>query len=138
MTRLVSPPQTLRGDVFLPGDKSIAHRSLMLNSMAKGTAHVTNFPKGVDTLSTLSCLQTLGIPFDVRPGENDSLSIDVHGNGMEGFTEPSDVLDAGNSGTTMRLISGLLAGLPFYSVLTGDDSLRNRLSLLKVSACNSV
>jgi 3-phosphoshikimate 1-carboxyvinyltransferase len=126
MTRLVSPPQTLRGDVFLPGDKSIAHRSLILNSMAKGIAHVTNFPKGADTLSTLSCLQILGIPFDVQPGDNDSLSIDVHGNGVEGFTEPSDVLDAGNSGTTMRLISGLLAGLPVYSVLTGDDSLRNR------------
>ena len=126
MTRLVSPPQTLRGDVSLPGDKSIAHRSLMLNAMAKGTAHVTNFPKGADTLSTLRCLQTLGIQFDVQPGENDSLAIDVHGEGMDGFTEPSDVLDAGNSGTTMRLISGLLAGLPFHSVLTGDDSLRNR------------
>ena len=94
--------------------------------MAKGTAHVTNFPKGADTLSTLACLQTLGIQFDVQLSENDSLIIDVHGNGMGGFTEPSDVLDAGNSGTTMRLISGLLAGLPFYSVLTGDDSLRNR------------
>ena len=126
MTRLVSPPETLRGDVSLPGDKSIAHRSLMLNAMAKGTAHVTNFPKGADTLSTLACLQTLGIQFDVQLSENDSLIIDVHGNGMGGFTEPSDVLDAGNSGTTMRLISGLLAGLPFYSVLTGDDSLRNR------------
>lgn len=111
------------------GDKSISHRAALLNSIADGTAHVSNFCVGDDRTSMLGCLRGLGVEItelgdsDVWPGEE---CFEVRGRGLDGLQEPSDVLHAGNSGTTTRLVAGLLAGQSFLSVLTGDDSLRSR------------
>jgi 3-phosphoshikimate 1-carboxyvinyltransferase len=115
----------LEGEVILPGDKSISHRAVILNSLAKGKARVDNFGPGRDCLSTVRCLKALGVRIG-RKGRTDSPTISVSGTGVDGLKEASDVLDAGNSATTMRLLSGLLASLPFLSVITGDASLRNR------------
>jgi 3-phosphoshikimate 1-carboxyvinyltransferase len=113
--------KSLRGDITTPGDKSISHRALILNSMAKGKARVENLSSGDDVLSTMSCLRALGVEIT---GDGDVYT--VGGVGPDGFRSPSDVLDAGNSGTTMRLMGGLLAAQPFFSVITGDESLRSR------------
>lgn len=106
----------------MPGDKSISHRALILNSIAQGEAKVTGLSSGGDVLSTKSCLKALGARIEdgERPGD-----VSVHGTG-QGFQEPTDILDAGNSGTSMRLLCGLLAAQDFTTVLTGDDSLRIR------------
>lgn len=123
----VSRPARLRGTVTPPGDKSISHRAAMFNAVANGSARVTNYSTGQDCGSTLRVLRGLGVRIDVSPGKNgtgDTLT--VHGVGMGGFREPDDILDAGNSGTTTRLMSGLLAGRPFQAILTGDASIRSR------------
>lgn len=123
----VSSPPRLRGTITPPGDKSISHRSSIFNAVANGTARVTNYSTGQDCASTLKVLRGLGIQIEASPspdGNGDTLT--VHGAGMEGFREPEDVLDAGNSGTTTRLMSGLLAGRPFQAILTGDASIRSR------------
>lgn len=115
--------------MFTAGDKSISHRAALLNSIADGTAHVSNFCVGDDRTSMLGCLQGLGVEItecsdcDVCSDED---CFEVAGVGLNGLQEPSDVLYAGNSGTTTRLVAGLLAGQPFLSVLTGDESLRSR------------
>ncbi len=121
-TRRVSRPARFAGELTVPGDKSISHRALILNAMADGTAHVTGLSNGEDVLSTMGCLQGMGVEISGtdRPGD-----YSVIGRGAI-LEEPSDVLDAGNSGTSMRLLSGLLAAQPFMSVLTGDSSLRTR------------
>ncbi|HHY32255.1 MAG TPA: 3-phosphoshikimate 1-carboxyvinyltransferase [Firmicutes bacterium] len=111
----------LRGAFEPPGDKSIAHRAAMLAAVCEGTSRVRNYPSGLDCASTLRCLRSLGV--DVRR-EGDSLI--VSGRGLRGLAEPADVLDAGNSGTTMRLLSGILAGQDGLFVVTGDESLRRR------------
>ena len=112
----------LRGEVSPPPDKSISHRSIMFASMAEGKSIVRNFLRAEDPLSTIRAFRTLGIPItEVATGE-----ITIEGKGLNGLTEPFDVIDCGNSGTTIRLISGLLAGNPFLSILTGDDSLKQR------------
>jgi 3-phosphoshikimate 1-carboxyvinyltransferase len=119
----------LEGTVSTAGDKSISHRAALLNSIADGTAHVSNFCVGDDRTSMLGCLRGLGVQIiehhdcDVWPGQE---CFEIAGVGLNGLQEPSDVLHAGNSGTTTRLVSGLLAGQSFLSVLTGDDSLRSR------------
>jgi len=115
----------LEGEVVLPGDKSISHRAVILNSLAKGKARIDNFAPGADCLSTVRCLRALGVTID-RRGSPASPTISVSGTGEHGLTEASNVLDAGNSATTMRLLGGLLAGQPFLSVITGDASLRSR------------
>lgn len=115
------PSAPLRGIVDIPGDKSISHRAVMFGSLARGTTRITNFLQGADCLSTISCFRKLGIPVDLS--ENEVL---VHGKGLHGLTAPDQVLDVGNSGTTMRLLSGILAGQPFSSCLTGDSSIRKR------------
>lgn len=123
----VSSPPRLRGTITPPGDKSISHRSSIFNAVATGTARVTNYSTGQDCASTLKVLRGLGIQIEASPspdGNGDTLT--VHGAGMDGFREPDDVLDAGNSGTTTRLMSGLLAGRPFQAILTGDASIRSR------------
>ncbi|MBM3959906.1 MAG: 3-phosphoshikimate 1-carboxyvinyltransferase [SAR202 cluster bacterium] len=123
----VSRPRRLRGTITPPGDKSISHRSSIFNAVANGTARVTNYSTGQDCASTLRVLRGLGVNIDAKPspdGNGDTLT--VHGAGMDGFREPDDVLDAGNSGTTTRLMSGLLAGRPFQAILTGDASIRSR------------
>ena len=114
----------VRGEVTPPGDKSISHRAAILNSLADGTAKVTNFAPGADCASTLLCLRALGVKIaSVSAG---SPTIELQGVGMKGFSEPGVVLDAGNSGTTMRLLTGLLAGQAFFAVITGDASLCTR------------
>lgn len=120
--RRVYRPTRLDGELSVPGDKSISHRSLILNSLARGTARVTGLSNGEDVMSTMACLRSMGV--GISPGDAPG-EYTVHGNGPV-LDEPSDILDAGNSGTSMRLLSGLLAAQPFLSVLTGDDSLRTR------------
>jgi 3-phosphoshikimate 1-carboxyvinyltransferase len=119
--RLASVPQ-LRGTIDVPGDKSISHRAVMFNAIAEGTAHITHFLPGADCLSTIACFRAMGVQID-HHGD----TVTVHGVGLRGLREPSDVLDCGNSGTTLRLLTGLLAGQAGkYAVLTGDALLRSR------------
>lgn len=113
--------KALRGEVTVPGDKSISHRSVMFGAIAQGTTEVTNFLQGADCLSTISCFQKLGIEIENTPER-----ILVHGKGLHGLSAPSEVLDAGNSGTTTRLISGILSGQTFETTLTGDASIQKR------------
>lgn len=111
----------LRGTLTVPGDKSISHRAVMFGSLANGTTRITHFLEGADCLSTISCFRKMGIDID-RNGDE----ILVHGKGLHGLSAPTDILDVGNSGTTTRLISGILAGQKFTSELDGDDSIRTR------------
>jgi 3-phosphoshikimate 1-carboxyvinyltransferase len=111
----------LKGEIRFPGDKSICHRAVMLGALAEGETRVENFSGGGDNRSTMHCLRSLGI--EVR--EVDATTLSVQGNGGV-LREPDTVLDAGNSGTTMRIMTGLLAAQPFFSVLTGDEFLRRR------------
>jgi 3-phosphoshikimate 1-carboxyvinyltransferase len=122
MRTRVRQARQLRGTVQVPGDKSISHRAAIFNAIAEGTAEVRGFLQGEDCLSTLECLRALGADFDLAPDG----TLSIHGVGLKGLREPELVLDAGNSGTTMRLLCGLLAGQQFFSVLTGDESLRRR------------
>ena len=116
-------PNRLVGTVSLPGDKSISHRAALFNAIATGRATVSNLSPGADVVSTLRCLQQLGVT--IKPS-NQAGTYEIVGLGTRGLTEPTDILDAGNSGTTLRLLSGVLAHHPFFSVLTGDASLRSR------------
>ena len=118
----ISPARALRGTVAIPGDKSLSHRSIMLAGLADTPVTVKNFLASADCLSTVACMRALGVSVHVRPDGD----VIVQGKGLYGLSEPDNVLDAGNSGTTIRLLSGLLAGQPFFSVLTGDHSLRRR------------
>lgn len=111
----------LKGEITVPGDKSISHRGIMLGALANGTTSITNFLKGADCLSTISCFQKMGI--EIEETENEIL---VHGKGLHGLSAPKEILDAGNSGTTARLISGILAGQNFSCDLTGDASIQKR------------
>ena len=111
----------LHGEITVPGDKSISHRAVMFGSLAKGTTRITHFLEGADCLSTISCFRKMGIDIENNNGE-----ILVHGKGLRGLSSPTDILDVGNSGTTTRLISGILAGQNFVSELTGDDSIQSR------------
>lgn len=111
----------LKGEVTVPGDKSISHRAVMFGSLAKGTTEVTNFLQGADCLSTIDCFRKMGIKIDNTPER-----ILIHGNGLHGLSAPIDILDVGNSGTTARLISGILAAQSFESALTGDASIKKR------------
>lgn len=111
----------LKGEVTIPGDKSISHRAVMFGSLAEGTTEITNFLQGADCLSTIDCFRKMGIEID-----NTTDRILIHGKGLRGLTAPSEILDVGNSGTTTRLISGILAAQPFTSTLTGDASIQKR------------
>lgn len=121
-------PRKLSGTVIAPGDKSISHRAAMFNAIADGVATVTNFSPGDDCSSTVAILRELGVDIERTAGETDEFgdTLIVRGNGIEGLREPANDLDAGNSGTTMRLMSGILAGRPFSATMTGDASLRSR------------
>ncbi|MBO8127949.1 MAG: 3-phosphoshikimate 1-carboxyvinyltransferase [Peptococcaceae bacterium] len=118
----VTPISRMRGTVNVPGDKSISHRAVMLGSLAEGTTIIRNFLHSQDCLSTVKCMQQLGAAVTIK----DDGSVQIEGGGLEALAEPTDVLDAGNSGTTMRLLLGILATQPFFSVITGDASLRRR------------
>ena len=124
-TRTIKPCPRLEGEVVLPGDKSISHRAVILDSLAKGKARIDNFAPGRDCLATVRCLRALGVKIG-RKGSWDSPTLLVSGTGEDGLKEASNVLDAQDSATTMRLLGGLLSSQPFLSVITGDVSLRNR------------
>ena len=129
MRERVVAPRRLEGRVAPPGDKSISHRAVLLDSIARGAAAVSNFCVGDDRSSMLRCLRGLKASIECEPSQSGDEAEDrfiIRGTGLDGLAEPDEVLDAGNSGTTMRLVSGLLAGQPFFSVITGDDSLRSR------------
>lgn len=111
----------LKGTVSVPGDKSISHRCIMFGSIAEGTTEIHNFLPGADCLATIRCFRALGI--DIR---QEGSTVTVHGKGLHGLSAPSHILDVGNSGTTTRLLSGILAGQPFESRLSGDESLNSR------------
>ena len=117
----ITDSYSFRGELSVPGDKSISHRGIMFGAISNGLTEITNFLQGADCHSTISCFQKLGIPI-----ENQGTRILVHGKGLHGLTSPSQVLDVGNSGTTTRLISGILAGQSFESTLDGDASIRKR------------
>jgi 3-phosphoshikimate 1-carboxyvinyltransferase len=121
-TRTVKPCPGFHGEVVPPGDKSISHRAVILNGLAEGEAEINNFAPGGDCLATVRCLRALGVTIS-RKG---SSTLSVSGTGADGLKEAGNVLNASNSGTTMRLLGGLLASQPFLSVITGDASLRNR------------
>lgn len=118
----VQPGGALRGRVRVPGDKSISHRAIMLGSIARGTTRITGFLEGEDALATMNIFRALGVAIDGP----DRGRVTVHGVGMHGLRAPHGVLDCGNSGTSMRLVAGLLAAQPFDSALDGDASLRRR------------
>ena len=111
----------LKGRVTVPGDKSISHRCIMFGSIADGVTEVRNFLEGADCLATIRCFRSMGIEIE----EKDTTVI-VHGKGLHGLSAPDSILDVGNSGTTTRLLSGILAGQPFESKLSGDESLNSR------------
>ncbi len=111
----------LKGEVTVPGDKSISHRAVMFGALSEGKTEITNFLQGADCLSTIGCFRRLGI--DIENQEN---TVTIWGKGLDGLSAPSDTLDAGNSGTTTRLISGILAAQPFTTTLTGDSSIQKR------------
>ena len=113
------------GTITIPSDKSISHRSAILNSIAYGEANINNFSNGDDCLSTLSVLQGLGVQIEIDD-KQDFLNIKLTGNGFKGLKKPSSVLNVGNSGTTTRLISGILSTLKFDTTLSGDNSLNSR------------
>ena len=111
----------LKGTLKVPGDKSISHRCVMLGSLARGTTTVTGFLQGADCLSSISCFRQMGIAI-----ENDRQTVKIHGKGLHGLSRPEGVLDTGNSGTTTRLMSGILAAQPFDCVINGDASIQSR------------
>lgn len=112
----------IRGESSVPGDKSISHRAIMLGAVAEGKSEVRGFLPGADCRSTISCFRRLGVPIT----ELSPTHVVVEGQGFEGLKEPEEVLDVGNSGTTIRLLMGILAGRPFHSVLLGDSSIAQR------------
>ena len=131
MTYKMTPASALAGEIEPPGDKSISHRAVIFNSIAHGRAEISNFLPGEDTLATIDCLKAVGadIHVDTTVPETQkirNLRLIVTGKGIEGLAEASQVLDARNSGTTMRLLTGLLSAAPFFTVITGDSSLNSR------------
>ena len=120
-TRTITPVSRLRGEVRVPGDKSISHRSFMIAALAEGRSTIRNASTAGDPMSTQGCIEALGIRVR-RVGD----VIEVHGKGLHGLSAPNGPLDAGNSGTTMRLMTGILSGQRFNSVLTGDEFLNRR------------
>ncbi len=117
----IGPAGPLKGEVRLPGDKSISHRYAMLASIARGVTTIRNYSTGADCASTLGCLESLGVKV-----EREGNTVRLEGRGREGLSKPASMLDAGNSGSTIRMLSGILAAQPFTSVIGGDESLSRR------------
>ncbi len=113
--------RSARGEITVPGDKSISHRAVMLGSLADGATHISGFLKGADCLSTIDCFRAMGIRIDI-----DGNNVTVYGKGLHGLTKPDKMLYTGNSGTTTRLLCGILAGQPFDTAVTGDSSICRR------------
>ncbi|NTW05905.1 MAG: 3-phosphoshikimate 1-carboxyvinyltransferase, partial [Peptococcaceae bacterium] len=122
MRASISKLKGLKGIMEVPGDKSISHRALMMGSLAEGQTLIENFLPGEDCLATLSCFSEMGVSFQGP----DNGRVIIEGVGLNGLQEPQKILNAENSGTTMRLLSGILAGQDFFSVITGDKSLNSR------------
>lgn len=118
---IAHPMRALRGDVRVPGDKSISHRAVMLASLANGTTRVSGFLSGADAIATMMAFRAMGVKIDHQADQ-----LIIHGVGMHGLRAPQQIIDLGNSGTAMRLMMGLLAGQKFDAELTGDASLRSR------------
>ncbi len=131
--KTIYPKKGLKGEVRVPGDKSISHRSVMFGSIASGTTEITNFLQGADCLSTIRCFQKMGIEIEQKPD-----AVLVRGRGLYGLSAPEGTLDVGNSGTTTRLLSGILSGQDFTSVLSGDASLNSRPMGRVMSPLNSM
>lgn len=121
MDQCISPAQRLQGSVQLPGDKSISHRYAMIAGIAEGPSVLHNYSTGADCQSTLGCMRALGVEW-TREGN----TVHVQGRGLRGLLAPSDTLDAGNSGSTIRMLSGILAAQPFRTRIAGDESLSKR------------
>ncbi len=117
----ITPKKHLQGEILVPGDKSISHRAVMLGALAKGRTRITHFLQGADCLSTIACFRAMGVEIENLPDE-----VLVHGRGLHGLAAPAGALDVGNSGTTARLLSGILAGQSFSSTITGDASIQSR------------
>ncbi len=117
----IKPAKRIQGEIQVPGDKSISHRAALFGGMAQGETHISNFLPGQDCLSTLACLRGLGVEWERQGSE-----VWIKGQGFRNWKEPTDILNVGNSGTTMRLLLGVLAGSPFSTTLTGDASIRTR------------
>src|SRR5947208_12570337 len=117
----MQPAKRIRGRLTVPGDKSISHRAAMIAALAEGSSRITNFSTSADCAATLACLDELGVSI-----ERDGGDLLIHGVGLNGLRAPAAPLDCRNSGTTMRLLAGILAGQNFKTELTGDDSLRSR------------
>ncbi|MDF2869793.1 MAG: aroA [Anaerocolumna sp.] len=120
---IITRSKSLKGSIQVPGDKSISHRSVMFGALANGTTEVTNFLEGADCLSTISCFRRMGIHIEHIKGNT---SVLVRGKGLRGLKAPEGMLDVGNSGTTMRLMSGILSGQTFETTITGDSSIQKR------------
>ena len=121
MNLSVMPARSLRGRITVPGDKSISHRAVMIGALAEGKTEISGFLQSKDCLGTIRCVRALGVPVEIGTD-----TVTVHGRGLDGLCESETILNVGNSGTTIRLISGILAGQPFTTVLTGDASIRRR------------
>lgn len=117
----INKAKSLKGEIQIPGDKSISHRGVMFGAISDGTTELTGFLDGADCRSTIACFKAMGI--DIT---QDKDHVIIHGKGLHGLSKPSHMLDVGNSGTTTRLISGILAGQPFISSLNGDESIQKR------------
>lgn len=117
----ILPAKKIRGEIEIPGDKSISHRAIMLSSLGNTPVEISNFLLGADCISTINCMKKLGAKIEIS-GEK----IIVTGNGLHGLQEPAEILDAGNSGTTLRLLLGLISPQNFFATFTGDESLRQR------------
>ena len=123
MDRIINPVKRLHGTIRVPGDKSISHRAAMFGAIADGDTRIANLLGSADCLSTISCFEAMGIGYETDAKEG---TVIVHGRGLHGLRAPSGILYTGNSGTTTRLLSGILAGQSFASVLDGDASIRKR------------
>ncbi|MBU0671616.1 MAG: 3-phosphoshikimate 1-carboxyvinyltransferase [Candidatus Margulisbacteria bacterium] len=123
MTNLiVKPSKGIKGEIHIPGDKSISHRAIMIGSLAKGETIINGFLPSADCLATVECFRKLGIDIQMTNG----CKIIIDGKGLKGLRQTKELLDVGNSGTTIRLISGILAGQPFLTKITGDESIQKR------------
>ena len=128
----ITKPKRLRGKITPPGDKSISHRAAIFNAIANGSALVENFSSGEDCLSTIRVLKTLGVEIEMKTHSERKIgTLCITGTGLTGLKAPSEDLDAGNSGTTIRLMAGVLAGQSFHSI---SPSWRNRQSFLVLAS----
>ena len=129
---IVQPARCVRGEVRPPGDKSISHRYALLAALSDGVTTIGGYSTGADCASTLACLRALGAGITELGADSAGLHIRIEGRGLRGLAPPAGTLDAGNSGSTMRMLAGILAAHPFSSTITGDSSLRRRPTVQRI------